>query len=225
MRSSIGRPWDRAPGGAGAWTGLPGILPPRHGQRPHHAIQCGIMDTAPSPTLDALTERALAGAPTLPARPGGAIAKMRYSHDAMVDLIVQNPWISQNELAATFGYTAGWVSQVISSDAFQARLAERKEEIVDPLIRATLEEQFKGLVARSLEVLRQKLDRPAAQVPDNLVLRAVELGAKAIGMGAQHEIPLPPISSQERLAVLGGRLVGLVRDAREGVTIDVTPQR
>ena len=124
-----------------------------------------------APSLEALAEQALGTPPAT--RPSGVIAKMRYSHDAMVDLIVQNPWISQNELAATFGYTPGWVSQVIASDAFQARLAERKEEVVDPLIRATIEEQFKGLVARSLEILRQKLDRPAAAVPDKLALRSV----------------------------------------------------
>lgn len=113
--------------------------------------------------------------------PAGAIAKMRYSHKAMVDMIVANPWISQGELARNFGYTEGWVSQVIASDAFQAYLAERKNELIDPHIRATVEERFKGLVARSIEVLMRKLDD--SKVSDETALKALEIASRAAGYG------------------------------------------
>lgn len=114
-----------------------------------------------------------------------AIAKMRYSHDAMVDMIVANPWISQAELAVNFGYTEGWVSQVIASDAFQAKLSERKGELVDPTLRATIEERFKGLVARSLDILMRKLEKPIDKIDDETALRAVEVGARALGYGSK----------------------------------------
>lgn len=114
-----------------------------------------------------------------------AIQKVRYSHDAMIDMIVGNPWISQGELAENFGYTEGWVSQVIASDAFQARLAQRKDALIDPHIRATLEERFKGLVARSLDILMAKLERPAKDIPDELALKALEVASKAAGYGAK----------------------------------------
>jgi hypothetical protein len=114
-----------------------------------------------------------------------AIQKIRYSHDAMIDMIVANPWISQGELALNFGYTEGWVSQVIASDAFQARLAERKDALVDPYLRATIEERFRGLIARSLEILMRKLEQPAKEISDELALKALDIASKAAGYGAK----------------------------------------
>lgn len=121
----------------------------------------------------------------LPARPQGAIQKIRYSHDAMIDMIVGNPWISQGELARNFGYTEGWVSQVIASDAFQARLAERKNELVDPHLRATIEERYKGVIVRSLEVLMKKLEKPVDQIDDDLLIKGLDVASRAAGYGAR----------------------------------------
>lgn len=120
-----------------------------------------------------------------PAPKSQAIDKVRYSHQAMVDMIVGNPWITQGELARNFGYTEGWVSQVIASDAFQAYLTQRKSELVDPAIRATIEERFKGLVARSIEILMRKLEKPEGQISDELALKALETAARAAGYGAK----------------------------------------
>jgi hypothetical protein len=105
----------------------------------------------------------------------------------MIDRIIANPWVSQNELAAYYGYTVGWVSQVIASDAFQSRLAERKNELIDPTIRATIEERFKGLVIQSLEVLRKKLESPG--VSDKLAIQSLDVAAKALGYGAKNVGP------------------------------------
>ena len=99
-----------------------------------------------------------------------AIAKVRYTHDAMIDLVIENPWISQNEIGARFGYTATWVSLIFSSDAFQERLTARKTELVDPTLRASIEERLRAVASRSLDVLLEKLNKPAASVPDNLAL-------------------------------------------------------
>lgn len=150
--------------------------------------------------------------PTTPQRlPGQAIAKVRYSHDAMIDAIVMNPAVSQNELAAMFGYTPAWVSLVMSSDAFKERLEARRAELVDPTIRATLEERFKALVTRSLEVLQEKLSQPTTAIPDNLALRAAELGAKALAIGGNAPppaVPVPPDYLEklaDRLSTLNNR--------------------
>lgn len=148
-------------------------------------------------------------APSLPRPPG--IQKVRYTHDAMIDLIIANPAISQNELALTFGYSASWVSQIIASDAFQSRLAERTEKLVDPNIRFSVEERFKGLVLRSLEILAEKLNKPAREIPDQLALRALELSSRAAGYGAKSEAPLVQNNLNFHLDELGGNLVALLR--------------
>lgn len=110
-----------------------------------------------------------------------AIQRVSYSHDAMIDLILVQPGISQNEIAKHFGYTVSWVSQVFNSDAFQARLAERKADLVDPVILATIEEKMKGVAAQSLDIIARKLE--ATQSPD-MALKALELTSKALGYGA-----------------------------------------
>ena len=181
---------------------------------------------APTATLEELGRIAQMGPPLPRVSDPHAIAKVRYSHDAMIDMIIANPWISQGELAIKFGYTPGWVSQVLASDAFQHRLAERKAEIVDPAIKASFEERLRGLAFRSAQILQEKLDKPASGIPDNLAIKTLELAAKALGYGAAvHVVPLAPPPAADRLTRLGGRLVGLVQDAREGRIIDVTPSQ
>jgi len=140
------------------------------------------------------------------------ILKVSYTHDSMIDLIISNPVIDQNQIAAHYGYTPGWVSQIIASDSFQARLAERKDELIDPTIRASIEENFKALVVRSLAILKDKMNKPSHQIPDNLALRTLELSTRALGYGVRPEAVAPP--SEGRLEELGERLVGLLERKR-----------
>jgi hypothetical protein len=114
-----------------------------------------------------------------------AIQKVSYSHEALADAIIANPMVTQKELAARFGYTPGWISHVIASDAFQAYLATRKEQIIDPVLRGAVEESFRGLVLQSIEVLRRKLE---ANPSDNLAVRVLENSARALGYGARVQV-------------------------------------
>lgn len=150
-----------------------------------------------------------------PRRP--PVAKLNYSHEEMVRQILANPSVSQNQLAAMFGYTPGWISQVLSSDAFQARLAEVRDKLEDPILIATIKERTEALYIRSLQILQEKLDRPATSVPDSLALKAAELGARGIGIGGFGKDQAPPpaapdTSRLERLVqnldtVMHGRVI------------------
>ncbi|HQR20749.1 MAG TPA: hypothetical protein PKV98_07775 [Burkholderiaceae bacterium] len=152
-----------------------------------------------------------------PRHVGARPPKLRYSHAAMVDTLIQNPWMKQNELAAMFGRTPAWISVIVTSDAFQALLAQRRAEIVDPELSLTLRERFQGVTAQSLRVLQEKLAKPADQVSDQLALRAAELGAKALGLGG-NAAPPPAPNPAEYLPALAERLMrlrsGPVEEAR-----------
>lgn len=178
--------------------------------------------TAPSDPLDAMDDLRRAGevqaALNTVERAGKpTIDRVRYTHDAMIDQLIANPWVHQNDLAAYFGYTPAWVSIVINSDMFQAKLAQRRSEIVDPTLRLSLEERFKAVATRSLEVLQEKLSKDASAVPDNLVLRAVELSAKALGVGGNAP---PPSLPGDHLAGLADRLLQFQSRARSGDVYD-----
>lgn len=114
----------------------------------------------------------------------GAIQRVRYTHDAMIDLIISNPALSQGQIAAHFGYTQAWLSRVMNSDAFQARLAERKAEVVDPALVASIEEKLRALASKSLDVVLEKLS--VTQNPD-LAMKAIETTTKALGYGARAQ--------------------------------------
>ena len=151
------------------------------------------------------------------------IKKINYSHAAMADLIIANPGISQNSIAAAFGYSASWVSTVMSSDAFQAYLATRSEELVDPTVRASVEERFKGMVSRSLAILEEKLNKPAWMIGDQFALRSFELATRAAGYGARsdHAPKVTPTEVHVHLDLLAARMTGLLQRKRvEALVLD-----
>jgi len=114
----------------------------------------------------------------------GAIQRVSYTHDALIDMIIANPAISQGELAKAFGYTQGWLSRVMNSDAFQARLAARKTEVVDPQLVLSIDEKLRALASKSLDVVLDKLT--VTQNPDT-ALKALEVTSKALGYGARQQ--------------------------------------
>ena len=117
-------------------------------------------------------------------QPAQAIAKVSYTHDAMIDLIIADPSVSQGDLARFFGYTQSWVSTVKNSDAFQARLAERKGELVDPAIIASIDEKFRALADSSLSKLIDRVNGPLT-TSDDFLLQTAKLSAGALGYGAK----------------------------------------
>lgn len=114
-----------------------------------------------------------------------AIQRVKYSHDAMIDLIIVNPAISQGEIAKAFGYTEPWVSRIFGSDAFQARLAQRKSDLVDPTLVASVEERLQAVAFRSLDLVMEKLENPKLCTLDQ-AMKAVEVSTKALGYGARQ---------------------------------------
>lgn len=117
--------------------------------------------------------------------------KLAWTHKLAIDLMIEHPEWTEKELAGYFGHTPSWVSMVVNSDAFQAKLAERRDEVLNPEVKASIEERFKVLAKNSLERLNSKLENPNAS--DNLVLRSVELAAKALGLGVRPPPPVSPV--------------------------------
>lgn len=145
--------------------------------------------------------------------------KLRYSHHGMIDVLLMEPEISQNELAARFDRSPGWISTIITSDAFQSALAARRAEVINPEISLSLRERATALATKSMQVLQDKLNAPT--VSDGLALKAFELASRATGMGGNAAPPAPPNPAEylpaiaERLMRLQGRMTGEV--------VDVTP--
>lgn len=156
---------------------------------------------------------------------GIRIQSISYTHDAMIDEIIAEPSVSQNELARRFGYTASWISMVIGSDSFKERLHARKAEIVDPTLLITTRERFESLTSLSIDRLMEKLSAPAAAIDNDLLIKAANLGAKAMGVGGFSTKPAPIVDnpSSDRLDRLAGRLLGLMGGMGSSEIVDATP--
>jgi len=157
---------------------------------------------------------------------GNAIEKVGYSHDAMIDLLVANPRITQNAIASYFGYTPPWVSRIMSSDAFKRRLSERRTELVDPVIIASVEEMFEGLVRQGVEVVQTSL---TANPDPQVALKAIEIGSRGLGVGgfgqkaAQVQVNTQFVVEVPAKAPDSGGWLEQVRGTPTPVTPEVAP--
>lgn len=123
-------------------------------------------------------EQAVTGGSLQP-QPQQQLRRLNYSHEAMIDLILQDPTVTTAELAEVFGYSRGWVSRILASDSFQARLAQRKSALVDPILARGLNERLRSVAMRSMDVIEERLatgEAPAAYAMDALELATAGLG-------------------------------------------------
>lgn len=107
------------------------------------------------------------------------IKKVNYSHDAMIDLIMQDPTVTSSELATLFGYSPAWVARILASDSFQARLAQRKSALLDPIIARSLNDRLRSVAIRSMDVIEEKL---AAEPSAAYAMDALELATAGLGV-------------------------------------------
>lgn len=167
--------------------------------------------------------------PVKTTKPRNELMRIGYTHDAMIDALIAKPTITNQELQEMFGYSTAWISRIRWSDAFQERLKDRKAELVNPELILSIEERIKAIVGKSLEVLEEKLQGDALDVPDNLVLKALELGSKGLGLGGysnapQVQVQLPQADHLSRLAENLLLLQKKHKEADTQMVVDVTPK-
>lgn len=117
---------------------------------------------------------------------GFEVKKLDYSHQALADMILTNPAMNRRELAVIFDKSDTWIQYVLNSTAFQIYLEKRKEELIDPVIRMTLEERLNSLATVSADILMTKLTMvPEKLADEKLALRTLEIASKSLGYGAR----------------------------------------
>jgi len=57
------------------------------------------------------------------------IARISYSHEAFINWLLENPERPLRDAAQYFGYTQAWLSTILHSDVFQAKLSERQDAV------------------------------------------------------------------------------------------------
>lgn len=85
------------------------------------------------------------------------IQRVAYTHEALINWMVENPERPLGDAAAYFGYTQGWLSCIIHSDVFQAKLA-RRQEAVFAQIAQDIPSRLRGAADLALNGLTEKLE-------------------------------------------------------------------
>lgn len=92
-----------------------------------------------------------------PALAPGALQRLSFSHDAMVDQIIANPGIDRLTLGSMFGFSVQQTYKILASDMFRSRVLERKREIIDPTLVLSVEETLGSLLEQAAECVSQGL--------------------------------------------------------------------
>jgi hypothetical protein len=136
------------------------------------------------------------------------ITRIRYTTDAIIDTLIARPEITQRELCEMFGYKSyASMSIIVNSAAFKHRLAERKAELVDPLISATVEDRLSAGANLAMEKLIERIQTNAPMSNGDLI-RLTEVATKGLGMGPVSKapaiqqnlyvIPAPPVTKTSK---------------------------
>lgn len=123
------------------------------------------------------------------------LKKLKPIHERMVDYIIAHPRVSHSQIAKHFGWNRTWCATIINSDLFQAALEAKREKIIDPLLRGSLEGSFKDLVTTSLGIVKERLNK---KVSFDEAMRVLHLASKAMGYGLKQSTTLN-VSGQSNL--------------------------
>ena len=121
------------------------------------------------------------------------LKKVSYAHDALIDIILANPTVTNIQLAEYFGKTKEWISWVRCSDSFQARLAVRKAAVVGPLLLDTFQNRLQALAVQSMDKLNDAMRKD--DCPTGVALEALKITARGLGYGGGNGVTINNNSS------------------------------
>ena len=124
----------------------------------------------------------------MPAKPPKSLTPR---HEAILAFILANPRVKRRDVAREFGVSEAWLSTIVHSDAFQAKLRERTDEVFSECL-VPLTEKISSLAEASLERLAEKL--PA--MDSEGLFRTAEMTLKMAGYGSRHT-PSPTVNLQQ----------------------------
>lgn len=106
------------------------------------------------------------------------LKELRPKHHAIMDFLLANPRESYSRVAAHFNVSPSWLSTVINSDIFQARLAQRRA-LMDQALNHNLTDRLSTIAEKSLGSLEDALEDEAVSV--NTQLDIAKLSLQALG--------------------------------------------
>ena len=138
------------------------------------------------------------------------IKRISHKHDQIMNWMITNPERKLRDCAAAFGVSQAWLSTVIHSDIFQARLAERQERVF-VAIASDIPEKLRALGHIAVEKLQDKLE--SAEDPD-FVLDAFDKVMHRLGYAPKEKAePTAVTLNQQNLYMVDPGTLALARQS------------
>lgn len=146
------------------------------------------------------------------------IASIRPRHEAIMTHLVANPEMRMQDVALVFGVTPSWLSVVVNSDIFQAKLAERQDQFFSVAAEGVAN-KLNTLAKLTLDKMIEKapLTEDAHDLREN-----AKLALDRMGYGVSQS-PVPAGLTQNNTINIGVS-PELLAQARERVLSKGTPQ-
>lgn len=148
--------------------------------------------------------------------PRTELQSISHVHEAVMNWMIANPQLSMAECARQFGYTQSWLSTMVHSNLFQARLKEKQDHVFANLAGTLNEKLAAGAdigVTKLIEKLETSEDPKFIKETTNMMLDKLGFGAatKVAGAGQVNAGPVQNnfyMASQEDLQRARGRIAG-----------------
>lgn len=122
------------------------------------------------------------------------INKLSPTHEALLRWVLQNPGPRLVSRAAEFfGYSVPWMSTVMNSDAFRAKLAELSEQ-ADCAVVADIPAKLRGVASLALDGLAEQVHRASNDLtmqPREFLKETAEMALEKLGFGAKGAAASP----------------------------------
>ncbi len=119
------------------------------------------------------------------AKPPAPVKNIRNAHMIIIEKLLSEPGITITKLASVTGYSRQWLHKLMSSDAFEAKLAEKQKAMIEPIILETIADRIKGLTSRTIEILEERMESDKVSV--DTALNVLGLTTKVLGMGQEKK--------------------------------------
>lgn len=113
--------------------------------------------------------------------PTEAVKKLTPRHEQIIQFLIANPEMRKQDVARAFGVTPAWLSQLMSSHAFQHQLRQRQDEVFESCVLHDLSERMTAVAHLALDKMEQRLE-----TADDFetAYKSAELTLKNLGYGA-----------------------------------------
>lgn len=133
--------------------------------------------------------------PSSPAPKEQPILSLSHVHESIMNWMIANPEKPLKMCAAHFGYTRAWLSTIIHSDLFQARLREKQEAVFSG-IKEDLQTKLGALADVGVEKLSEKLEDSD---DPKFIMEATKLALEKLGFGNKTNAGAPGTQNAQQI--------------------------